>query len=360
VKVLKKLKPNIAIIVLESFSADLIHSLGGKQGISNRFDALTKDGLLFTNLYACGNRSQQGLAAILGGFPALPMTTLTAMPDKMRKTNTLTKILKKYGYNSFFLFGGNLRYGNIRAYILHNNFDRFYEEKDFPNAKPRGSLGIHDEYMFNKFIDLIDNEKQPFFAVFFTLSSHSPYDQPIQNAINWNDSEDKFHNSAYYTDSCIGDFFDKVKLKKWYDNTLFILIADHSHQTYKHTSIVDKSYRHIPMLWLGGALKNEYKGKTFDKLISQTDLPASLLKQLDINDSLSFWSKNIFNPYTQEFAYFNLNKGFGWIRPAGYVSYNIFEKHFYRQEANDKAYIDTLLLEGKAYVQVLFQNFLDL
>ena len=166
IKVLNTDQPNIVLIVLESFSADLIHVLGGREGISPNFDTLATQGLLFTHLYAGGNRSQQGLTSILGGFPALPITTLTAVPAKMRKTHTITEVLKRHGYHTLFIYGGNLRYGNIRAYIFHNKFDTFLEDKDFPDAQPRGRLGIHDEYVFNKFLSLINRQKNRSFRYF--------------------------------------------------------------------------------------------------------------------------------------------------------------------------------------------------
>ncbi len=192
------------------------------------------------------------------------------------------------------------------------------------------------------------------------MSSHSPYDQPLQGKINWNDSEDKFHNSAAYTDSCLGDFFRKAQQQKWYKNTIFILVADHSHQTYRHYSIDMKKYRHIPMLWIGGALKSKYVGFKYDKIASQTDLTTTLLKQMDINQPAFYWSKNLFNPNTRPFAYFELNKGFGWIKPEGFISYDVIDGKFYKKQVVSEETEKQFLREGKAYVQVLFQTFLDL
>ena len=360
IKILKVKRPNIVLIILESFSADLIHSLGGKEGITPNFEKLIKDGLLFTNCYAGGNRSQQGMGAIFGGFPPLPITTITTNPDKMRKTPVMIPLFNKAGYSTSFYFGGQLSYGNIKAYMFHNQFDEIYEGKDFYKKYPRGKLGVHDEYMLHELAMQNNTKKEPFFSALFTLSSHSPYDQPVQDKIKWHDTEDKFLSSAYYTDYSLGKFFEEAKKQKWYKNTLFILVADHSHNTYRHWAINQKEYRKIPMLFYGDVLKDEYKGYKYQDICSQTDLTKTLLKQLDLNAGEFKWSKDIFNPYTKRFAYFELNQGFGWVRNQGYISYDHFNKRFFQNTTKNDSISRKYLKEGGAYLQVLFQEYIDL
>ncbi len=358
--IVSKAKPNVLFIILESWSADLVGALGAKKGITNHFDTLCKEGLLFTDFYANGNRSQQGLAAILGAFPALPITTLTTVPEKMRHTATITRVFNANNYNSAFYYGGELRYGNIKAYLIHNHFNEIEEDKDWNSDIPRGKLGIADEYMFDLLESKLESKKEPFFVSYFTLSSHSPYDQPMKPHIDMGDTEDDFHNSAYYTDSCIGDFMIKARLSSWYKNTLIVFVADHSHQTYTHRSIATAKYRHIPMLITGGALKKEYRGKTYTNIGSQVDIAATILHQLGLNADTFYWSKDLFNPYEKHFAYFELNQGFGWIRKDGYLSYDHFNNSFiFNTIKGDKAK-EQAYREGAAYLQTVFQEFIDL
>ncbi len=359
ISILKVQKPNVVIILLESFSADLIASLGGKPGITPEIEKLIPEGLLFTHLYSSGNRSQQGIASVFGGFPALPLTTLTTTPAKMHNTPTITTRFNDAGYNTSFIYGGQLRYGNIKAYLMHNQFQKIMEVDDFETKYPKGKLGIHDEFMLSELLEQSNKKKEPFFSVLFTLSSHSPYDQPLQNSINWGDSEDQFLSSAYYTDKSLGDFFRKAKKTNWYKNTLFILVADHSHNTYRHWAINQKEYRHIPMLFLGDVLKDDYKGAKYNKVCSQTDLTKTLLKQLKLDATGFSWSKDLFNPYTPEFAYFELNQGFGWITPGGYLSYDHFNSRYFQNTYTDSLKTEKQK-EGAAYLQVLFQEFIDL
>src|SRR5210317_57801 len=103
--------------------------------------------------------------------------------------------------------------------------------------------------------------KQPFFSVVFTLSSHSPYDQPMEKVLDWGGSENEFINSAYYTDRCLGEYFRKASQQEWYDSTLFIILADHSHNSYRHWDVHSPNYRNIPLLLYGNVLKEENKGQ---------------------------------------------------------------------------------------------------
>jgi len=360
ISILNTKKPNVLFIIMESWSADLVNSLGGRKGITPRFDSLTNEALLFTHLYSSGNRSQQGLASILGGFPALPITTLTTSPEKMRQTATITRLFNKAGYHSAFYYGGQLRYGNIKAYLLHNQFKDIVEDADIDRKISRGKLGVHDGPMFSFVLDRINQLSRPFFVNYFTLSSHSPYDQPMKKIIDWGDSEDQFHNSVYYTDSVLGDFIANAKKQSWYKNTLIVIVADHSHQTYTHRAIYEAGYRHIPMLICGGALKEEYRGKTYDKICSQTDIGTTVLKQLKMDASAFVWSKNLFNPYSPEFAYFELNEGFGWIKPSGYIAYDHFNKRYFEDSFSDSTLTNRSHKEGASYLQVLFQEYIDL
>jgi len=360
INILNTQKPNVLFIIMESWSGDLVHALGGRAGLTPRFDSLINNGLFFTHLYSSGNRSQQGLASILGGFPALPITTLTTSPEKMRQTATITRQLNTAGYHSAFYYGGQLRYGNIKAYLMHNQFQTIIEDADISKKIPRGKLGIHDGDMFPFVLDKINHIEQPFFVNFFTLSSHSPYDQPMKKVIKWDDSEDKFHNSVYYTDSVLGVFMAEAQKQDWYDNTLIVIVADHSHQTYTHRSIYEKDYRHIPMLITGGALKAKYKGVKYDAICSQTDLTTTVLKQLNMDASAFPWSKDLMNPYTPQFAYFESNQGFGWVRPEGYLSYDHFNKQFLENSFTDSIHKNRAYIEGASYLQVLFQEYIDL
>lgn len=358
ISVLTTTKPNIVLIILESWPASVIESIGGDNYITPNFNKLEKEGILFDNFYSSGNRSQQGMASIFGGFPAIPITTLTEYPEKYSSLPSLTKILNQNGWTSSFYFGGQLRYGNIKSYIIYNQFNRIFEGENFDNSVPRGRLGVHDEYLFEKNIQDLNTEKQPFFSVMFTMSSHSPYDQPIQNIIKKDISELPFINSVFYTDYALGEYFAKAKKQDWYSNTLFIIVSDHSHVSHKNYSLHTFDYHQIPMLFLGDVIKPEFKGSKYKKIASQTDLPATLLKQLGFDASKFSWSKNLFNPYSPEFAYFEMNEGVGWKTPHGLFVYDKLHDKFLQKEL-DSTHAEKTLIQGKAYLQEVFRQFLS-
>jgi phosphoglycerol transferase MdoB-like AlkP superfamily enzyme len=351
-------RPNIVLLILESFSGDLIESLGGKPGITPEFAKLEKEGLLFTQVYSAGMRSEQGMASIFGGFPAHPMSCSVTQPQKYHALPSMPLMLKDSGYHTSFYFGGQLIYGNIKGYIYYNGFERIVEGADMPDSLPRGKLGIHDGYMLNYLESELGRNQQPFFTALFTISSHSPYDQPFEKPLTWGGSENNYINSAFYTDHCLGRFFTRVKNTPWYANTLFILVADHSHNSYYNWSPSQKEYRHIPLLMLGGALKPEFRGTVCEKLGNQQDLAATLLTQLGMSSAGFRWSKNLLNPYVPDFAWFANENGYGWVRPGMEVSRDIDKNwmYIYNFLPNMK---DSIRREGEAYLQVVFQSYID-
>jgi phosphoglycerol transferase MdoB-like AlkP superfamily enzyme len=224
ISILNRNRPNIVILLMESWSADIIESLGATPGITPEFAKLEKDGLLFTQFYSTGNRSHEASASLFGGYPALPYTTFTANPEKFRKMPSMVKILDSAGYHTSFYFGGQLDYGNMRAYLLFNQFEKMLEDSDIDPSLPRGRLGVHDQYLYPIHISEMKDEKEPFYSVVFTLSSHSPYDYPMAPVLDWAGPENPYINSAYYADKCLGEYFEMARKQPWFDNTLFIIL----------------------------------------------------------------------------------------------------------------------------------------
>jgi phosphoglycerol transferase MdoB-like AlkP superfamily enzyme len=361
IHVLKEKKPNIVLIFMESWSADLVESLGGRAGITPGFRELEKEGILFTQVYAAGRRSQEGISAMLSGFPPIPVNVVTDNFEKYHGLPSITKVLNDNGYTSSFYFGGDLTYGNLRAYLMSMQYQRIIDEDDFPSGTPHGKLSIHDEYTLARQLAELHTEKQPFFSTLFTASSHSPYDVPTTaGTLDWDVPQLGYLNSAKYSDYALVQYFAKAKKEGWYDHTLFILVADHSHETYKQWDYHDAGYQHIPMLWIGGALKEEWRGKQIDKLCSYIDLPLTLLHQLDLDASDFRWSNDIFNPYTHQFAPFLNQLGIGWITPDGSFSYHHGREGYYRCTIEDYTQMEREKVNAKAYLQLLYQTYLDL
>lgn len=354
-----QIKPNIVILLLESWSADCIKSLGGYDSITPHFDALAKEGILFTNVFGSGGLSDQGISAVLSGQPSLPEVIVVNQPDKFVKLPSISSDLKKNGYYTSFMFGGQLSYGNIKAYLMTKDFDEIKDIADMPSSIPRGRLGIHDEYMLQRFADKLNRQKTPFFSMLFTLSSHSPYDMPYGEKFKWGGDAQKYINSMAYADSSIGLFFDKVKKMPFYKNTLFILVSDHSHNSPKGWHPYAQQYRRIAMMLYGEPIKKEYRGTTIPIYCSQTDLAVTLLKQLKYQHSTYRWSKNLFNPYSKSFCYYAYDAGFGWVSDSNYFAFMHDDKSLLFHQFSSKQDSLNHLKYGHAYIQLLFQEYLD-
>lgn len=356
VNILKIERPNIVVILLESWSADLIESLGGEPGITPNFRELEKDGLLFTNIYASANRSQHAMSSLFGGLPGMPVTTITNHPDKYYAVPSLVKKMDSIGYHTSFYFGGELNYGNILSYLRYNEFDEIVEGKDINEGFFKGKLGYHDTDVMPWYVEQLSRYEQPFFSTLFTQSSHSPYDYPkIFEEIEWPAIEKQYVNSGYYTDIAIGMFMEKAKQQEWYDSTLFVFVADHSHATYKNHRMESFDHHKIPMLIYGEPLQDSLRGMTFDKICGNTDLPATILAQLGMKHDEFIWSKDVFGKCYKPFAFFELNNGLGWKTPEGEFVYS--NTGVYIKNTLPEAVRDSIVKDGKAYMQYHFDLF---
>ena len=351
-------RPNLVVVLLESWSADLVESLGGHEGIAPNFAEMEKEGLLFTRCYASGNRSQQGIASIFSGLPAVPVTTITLHPEKYHACQSLPSDLKEIGYHTSFYFGGRLNYGNILSFLKYLDFNKIVEGDDIGESGfGRGKLGIHDSFMLPWYARQLSSFTQPFFSTVFTVSSHSPYDCPRvdDTDFGWCDMERPFVESAHYTDHSLKLFLDEAKRQPWYDNTVFFFIADHSHNTYYNHPINTFEYHKIPFLVYGKPLKDEFRGKQIDIIVGNTDFPAFLLAQLGLPHAKYQWSKDFMNRCYEPFAYFEMGEGTAWKCGSG--EFVLSKTYGFEVMRLPDDCADSVVMDGKAYVQHWYDEF---
>ena len=352
--ILTNSKPNIIFILLESWSADNIESFGGLKGITPNFSQLCNQGLSFTNFYSNGWTSDQAMTSIFSSFPVFPYASIINQTDKSRKLPCLNKSLDSLGYNSSFFFGGQLTYGNIKGFLLSQSFDLVKDENNYSSLKS-GRLGVHDEYMFSQFKKELSLLPQPFFSSLFTISSHSPYDFPAEHKLSFNSKQDKYVNSVAYTDKCLGDFIKSVKNEVWYENTLFVILADHSHKTPINRRVAQKEKFRIPMLWFGEVLNDKYVGKTCDTLSSQIDVTPTILSQLKISYKEYIFGANIFSRNSIGFVPYAFPKGYGLIRNS--ESY-AFSEAYNRVLESDTISGSDIVKNTELFMQGAFNHFL--
>lgn len=349
-------KPNIVLIVLEGWGADAVSCMSETKESTPHFDQLASKGLLFTQLHATGGTSEIGNATIFSGFPALPEISLSMQPEKHRKIHTINQDLKEFGYNSNYLFSGDLKYGNIGGYFMDHGFDRVEDEKVFDSDLPKGKLNYYDEELFKLLGQRIDNTKEPFLYAAFTGSTHSPFDYPKRKEPIFHGAEAEYMNSIVYADGCIGDFMKSCQKKKWYNNTIFIFVADHGHPNPLNQNPSSVKFFRIPFLIVGEPLKEEYRGKRIDKVCSQADIAATLLYQFGGDLSRYPWSKDVLNPNCPEYALHTINRGYGWVSDKGNLIYH-FDLHQYLENTlSDKKEIE----KCNAFLNRFYYNYKNL
>lgn len=361
-QVLNTDRPNIVILLLESWSADVVASLdtANRAGVTPGFAKLEEEGLLFTRFYSNGHRSQQAISGILSDFPPLQGNDITDNFPLYKYLPSMPKYLMEKGYGTAFYFGGDLNYGNIRAFVLWHEFQKIFEGKDFPKGTPKGKLSVPDQYLFAQALKDQKKVKEPFFHMIFTGSSHSPYDEPkVVRQLKWNVEQLPYLNSVKYSDSCIYDYIKKAQRMPWYKNTLFILVGDHSHATYRGHYINSPAYMHVPMLWLGGALKEEYKGQQFETIGTHVDLYRTLMCQMGDTNTATYRGVDILNTSNKGFAYYETNMGMGWITPEGTLLYDAEVGRITDNTYPDSTAMDSELRKAKAYLQTLYDFYLQ-
>lgn len=349
--VLNTERPNIIFIILESFTAKLVGSLGGVPGVTPQLDSIAADGILFTNIYAAGDRSEKGQVAILSGYPNQAINSIIKIPTKTRDLPSMAKTLQPYGYYCSYTYGGELEFANIKSYLINTGYKNLVSKYSFPPELRTTSWGVHDQYVFDQFNESLKKSPQPFFSTIFSLSSHEPYDVPLKH-FTGNDEVTLFKNSVYYTDSILGDFIRKIKLEPFWKNTLVVIVADHGHPLPGHDPNDVPSKFHIPLVFTGGALS--WKGSV-DKAGSQNDIAATVLGQMQIPADKFHWSKNLLDSSSNSFAFYNFNNGFGWVTPDGFATMdNVSKKVIHKSEGFDTS----LLKYGKAFMQVSYGEYL--
>ena len=345
-------RPNIIIVILESFTAKIIQPLGGMKNITPNLNSLAKEGILFTKLFASGDRSDKGLLSILSGYPSQPNVSIIKFPQKTQSIPGLNKDLKSVGYESSFYYGGDINFANFRSYFVNMGYDKIISMNDFDDSVYNSKWGVHDHILLERFSHDLNIASQPFFSVVFTLSSHEPFDVPMQKVIDGNSQESKFLNSAFYTDKCIGEFVKRCKSQSWWDNSLLIFISDHGNRHPGSSGVHEEEKYRIPMLWIGGAIKQ--KDITIDTFCSQSDMAKTLLNQLGISNNDYVFSKDILADSNNSFGFYTFNSGFGFFSDHTKIVYDLVSNYSIIEEGIQS---EKNLTSAKAYLQILSRDF---
>ena len=351
---LKEKHPNVVMIILESFSNRLIEPLGGLPDVAPNLNRLCREGIVFSNIYANGDRTDKGIFGILNGYPAHPVVKVINFPEKTRRLPYFNKDLKQMGYHTQFVSGFDMRFSNFMSYIGNAAYDKMIAREDFPQETYRETVwGVPDHWVFEKLLEECNNSQPPFFKAFISLSSHEPFEVPMPVVIEGKDAESRFLNSVYYTDSAFGKFMDAARQTDWWDHTLIVVTADHGSRHPGNVPQYAPEMFHIPCVWLGGAIAKT--DTVIATVASQTDIPLTILHQLGMTNDEYRFSKDILGTTVFPFAFYNFNDGFGFVTDdTQFVFDNLNHTVIYQEGTQADEWIET----GKAYLQIFSKDFI--
>ena len=301
-------RPDIVIVLLESagelFAPFMPH-----------LQSLKQQGISFDNCYANSWRTDRGTVCTWSGFPSFPTSSVMKMPSKSRQLPSIARTLQAEGYHTTYLYGGDINFTNMRSYLLSTGFERLHWQKDYTLEEQKSAQwGVRDDITCNTLYDMITHEKSPFLIGYSTLSTHDPWDVPVKIRDN------EIENAFSYLDQCINTLVERLKKTPQWKNLLLILLPDHS-MDFNGISEHDARRNHIPMVWIGGAVQAP---KAVSVICNQTDLPATLLGQLQLSHRQFRYSRDVLSKnYTQPFAVHTFNNGISVIDPSGFALYDL-------------------------------------
>ena len=348
IQVLNTKRPNILIILMEGFGGAFVEPLGGLPDVTPHFNRLSKEGVFFTNCYANSFRTDRGAVCTFSGYLGLPTASVMKIPAKSRTLPAIAEGLSKAGYKTDFLYGGDINFTNMKSYLLSTGYQRLTANTDFSLAEQTSNAwGVNDDITFEYLYNQLRNRKEegPWHTAFLTLSSHEPFEVPYHRL------EDKIPNAFAYTDECLGKFVDRLKQTPAWKDLLVICLPDHGFYYPREGSNAMPRFYHIPLLWLGGAVKQPMQ---VDKIMNQTDLAATLLGQLGLEHTAFTFSRNVLgSDYKYPFAFYSFNNGFSFRDSTGVTVFdNNSGSILFDEPEADESRLD----KGKAILQTVYDD----
>ena len=291
-------KPNVVIIICESIAREFWGSMNKGAAIPNFksytpfLDSLSGSSLIFTNAYANGRQSIHAMSSILAGIPSF-QTAFTSSPYAKQKIQSIISVCDSLGYQTSFFHGaadgsmGFQGFGNILGIRNYYGRSEYNNDKDFD-----GIWGIWDEPFFQFTGKTLGTQKQPFMATLFTLSSHDPFQIPEKYKTRFKGGPLAIDKCVQYSDNALRAFFNYAKTQTWYNNTIFVITADHTNQTYypEYSRAVNRFA--VPILFYSANKAYALKGVRTD-MASQMDIYPSLADLIGYNKPFRSWGRSL-------------------------------------------------------------------
>jgi phosphoglycerol transferase MdoB-like AlkP superfamily enzyme len=303
---------NVIVIIEESLSADYLGVFGNKDKLTPNLDRLANESLFFTHLYATGTRTVRGLEALTLGIPPLPGSSIVRRPDN-GNFFSWGSVMKSKGYDNKFIYAGNGYFDNMNAFYANNGFTTV-DRKNFASDEVTfaNAWGVCDGDLFNKVIKEADKsyqQQKPFFSMVMTTSNHRPFTYP-DGKIDI-PSHSGRSGGVKYCDYALGQLLADARKKPWFNNTIFVIVADHCSSSAGKVALPVKHYE-IPLFIYAPAL---LKPRKIDRMMSQIDVPPTLLGLLNFSYASKFIGRDVFSSDPgEERAFIATYQKLGYIR----------------------------------------------
>ncbi len=302
---------NVVLITIESLSADFMKAYGGKADITPFLDSLSQKSLQFTNLYAAGNRTVRGLEAVTLCIPPTAGESVVKREDNKNKFST-GAVFKQKGYNVKFMYGGDAFFDNMQDFYSGNGYEIVDKSSFSPQEITFSNVwGVCDEDMYNKAIKIMNaeaRENKPFFNHIMTVSNHRPFTYPNHKIDIPGDIKSR-DGGVKYTDYALSKFFEMARKQPWFNNTVFVIVADHCASSAGKTELPLDKYR-IPAFIYS---PNE-KPEKFNKLMSQIDIMPTLFGLLHFDYNSKFFGQDVFKTDYKPRAFIATYQDLGLIK----------------------------------------------
>lgn len=296
-------KPNVVILIIESFGREYLGGFNKQSGIKNFesyspfIDSLAQHSLIFPNAYTNGRKSIHAMSSMLAGIPSFEVA-YTSSPYANQKVQSLVSTLREMDYDTSFFHGapngsmGFLGFSNVLG------FDHYYGKTEYNNDDDfDGTWGIWDEPFLNYTSEVLSTKKEPFMATVMTVSSHAPYNIPEKYKGKFPEGYVAMHKCVGYTDHALKQFFNKISKEPWYRNTIFVLTADHSNQVYYDE--YKKTINHFAIPILIYSPEGKYVGEDYS-MAQQIDIYPTILDMTGYERPFRSWGRSLVGDTVQK------------------------------------------------------------
>ena len=298
---------NIVLLINEGWSADMTKYLGGSENVTPFFDSLSQYSLRCTNTFSTGFRTDQGLMNILSGMPSIHSLNMPNAIDKVNKYPSLCKEIEALGYQSSFVYGGDLNFSNLYNYLVTQGFDTIISDQNFPSSDDITEWGVPDHIMLKKAVEILDHQRQTFFSTILLMSSHSPFDVPWQNEFKGSDIPSKYKSSVRYSDQSLKQFFKESESKPWFANTVFIITSDHGSTHSGWAGMEDHNRFRIPFIIFDPSKPWSEDGQENSICNNHFDVASTVLNGMGLQSDKFIFSRNMMSDGANYQAYWNID-----------------------------------------------------